>query len=186
MGVGVTAITLLLVLIATRYPKLIGRRGAYAATGVVVCGNEVLLAFNPRQKRWLPPGSHIHGVQEPHEVVLAAIEREGGCTAQFHPCHDPVRPIDNFSKQVPQPFLVQKEYQILSEGHVFHYDFFYLLTVQDHNAPRPAAHDKKWVTLEALEDIVNNGETYPDVLRVVKRGFEIISKHVENAPGRTK
>lgn len=152
-------------------------RNSYAATGIVFNANytKVLLAYHERQKRWIPPGSHINGVEYFHEIVLESAKRETGYSVKFHESHDYEKYTDANCCVVPSPFSVQIETQIIGEGHETHYDALYIL-VADENEEilKPGTHRVKWLEISKLEEFSRRNNTYPDVVQSVNDALKII------------
>ena len=150
---------------------------SYAATGIVFNTDftKVLLAYHERQKRWIPPGSHVEGVQYFHEVVLESAKRETGYTVKFHESHDYEKYSDANCCVVPSPFSVQVETQIDGEGHRTHYDALYIL-VADENEEilKPGTHKIKWLATKNLEAFARRSNTYPDVVQSVHEALKLI------------
>lgn len=152
-------------------------RNSYAATGIVFNANytKVLLAYHERQKRWIPPGSHISGVEYFHDIVLKSAKRETGYSVRFHESHDYEKYTDANCCVVPCPFSVQIETQIDGEGHGTHYDALYIL-VADENEEilKPGTHKVKWLEIGKLEAFSRRNNTYPDVVQSVNDALKII------------
>lgn len=150
---------------------------SYAATGIVFNTDftKVLLAYHERQKRWIPPGSHVEGVQYFHEVVLESAKRETGYTVKFHESHDYEKYSDANCCVVPSPFSVQVETQIDGEGHRTHYDALYIL-VADENEEilKPGTHKIKWLATKNLEAFARRSNTYQDVVQSVHEALKLI------------
>lgn len=161
------------------------KKNSYAATGIVFSKDykKILLAYHDRQLRWIPPGSHVDGVYAFHEVVLESVKRETGYSVKFHESHDYEQYSDNNCCILPCPFSVQEEIQIAGEGHDRHYDFLYILVVQDDKEPvKPGTHKVRWVDLEELKQFVRCNNTYPDVLQSMEDALKFIKqKEKENA-----
>lgn len=160
-------------------------KNSYAATGIVFNRDykKILLAYHEKQLRWIPPGSHVDGVLAFHEVVLKSVKRETGYSVRFHESHDYEQYSDNNCCILPCPFSVQEEIQIKGEGHNRHYDFLYILVVQDDKEPvKPGSHRTRWVDLEELKNFVRCNNTYPDVLQSMEDALKFIKqKEKENA-----
>ena len=156
------------------YPKLLGGDDhAYAASAIVFNEKEeILLIFNPNQNRWLPPSTHVHKGEFPHEEAKKSIFSEAGYSIDFHESHDIEKHIDRFSTQIPQPFAAQIEHQEAGEGHSIHYDFFYLFCISSLIESQGGKHHHKWVTMTTLIHMANCGETYPDVVKVIEKAKE--------------
>lgn len=151
---------------------------SYAATGIVFNKEytKVLLAYHERQKRWIPPGSHIEGVQYFHDIVLQSTERETGYRANFHESHDYEKYKDANCCVVPCPFSVQIETQIEGEGHETHYDVLYILIADEtQNNLKPGTHQIRWLSINELEEYAMHNSTYPDVVQSVKDALKIIN-----------
>lgn len=151
---------------------------SYAATGIVFNKEytKVLLAYHERQKRWIPPGSHIEGVQYFHDIVLQSTERETGYRANFHESHDYEKYKDANCCVVPCPFSVQIETQIEGEGHETHYDVLYILIADEtQDILKPGSHQIKWLGINELEEYAMHSNTYPDVVQSVKDALKIIN-----------
>ena len=150
---------------------------SYAATGLVFNNDftKVLLAYHERQKRWIPPGSHVEGVQYFHDVVLKSAQKETGYTVRFHESHNYEKYTDANCCVVPCPFSVQVETQIDGEGHRTHYDALYIL-VADENEEilKPGTHKIKWLSTKRLEAFARRNDTYPDVVQSVSEALKLI------------
>lgn len=150
---------------------------SYAATGIVFNSDytKVLLAYHERQKRWIPPGSHIDGVEYFHDIVLRSATRETGYRVRFHESHDYEKYTDANCCVVPCPFSVQIETQIDGEGHGTHYDALYIL-IADENEEilKPGTHKTKWLAVSKLEAFARRNNTYPDVVQSVNDALRII------------
>lgn len=151
---------------------------SYAATGIVFNKDytKVLLAYHDRQKRWIPPGSHVFGVEYFHDVVLRSTERETGYAVEFHESHDYEEYRDANCCVVPCPFSVQIETQIEGEGHEFHYDALYILVADEkQNIHKPGTHKTQWCEISELTQIARRNDTYPDVIQSVNDALKIIN-----------
>lgn len=151
---------------------------SYAATGIVFNKDytKVLLAYHDRQKRWIPPGSHVCGVEFFHDVVLQSTERETGYAVEFHESHDYEEYRDANCCVVPCPFSVQIETQIDGEGHEFHYDALYILVADEkQNIHKPGTHITKWCEISELPQITRRNDTYPDVIQSVNDALKIVN-----------
>lgn len=161
------------------------KKNSYAATGIVFNKDykKILLAYHDKQLRWIPPGSHVDGVFAFHEIVLQSVKRETGYSVKFHESHDYEKYSDNNCCILPCPFSVQEEIQIEGEGHERHYDFLYILVVEDDMEPvKPGTHKVKWLDLEELKKYVMGNNTYPDVLQSMEDALKFIKqKEKENA-----
>ena len=150
---------------------------SYAATGIVFNTHftKVLLAYHERQKRWIPPGSHINGVEYFHEIVLESAKRETGYSVKFYESHDYEKYTDANCCVVPSPFSVQIETQITGEGHETHYDALYIL-VADENEEilKPGTHRIKWLEISRLEAFSRRNNTYTDVVQSVNDALKIV------------
>lgn len=177
IAVIVFVVSCLIIWIYEKFPKYLGIGGSFAATALVFNGeNKTLLVFNPRQKKWVPPGIHIKGKHRPHLVVLEAVKCETGYDAKLHSWHSQTKQIDRYSVEVPQPFYILEETQLDGEGHKFHTDLFYVCVVTRDDNPG-GIHDNKWYSLNEVNSLVENKKTYPDVLMLVKKAYdEVISK----------
>lgn len=161
-----------------RYPKYFGKKGSFAVTALIFNNKkEILLIHHRRQKKWVPPGKHLEKSLKPHEEILNAVKEETGYNAEFHPFHNITAPkiIDRFSTEVPQPFYILEETQLPKEGHVFHYDLFYICKVNHNEKGLKGSERKEWIPLENLDDLVGKQQTYPDVKRIAIKAFEVIS-----------
>lgn len=162
---------------------------SYAATGIVfnMDFTKVLLAYHDKQKRWIPPGSHIDGVKYFHEVVLESATRETGYKVCFHESHDYEKYTDANCCVVPCPFSVQIETQIDGEGHRTHYDALYIL-VADENEEimKPGTHKTKWLEIGKLEPFARRNNTYPDVVQSVNDALKIINGKKGETPDEKK
>lgn len=151
---------------------------SFAATGIVFnySFTKVLLAYHEKQKRWIPPGSHIEGVQYFHEVVLESARRETGYSVRFHESHDYEKYSDANCCVVPCPFSVQVETQIEGEGHGTHYDALYIL-VADENEDilKPGSHSTRWLSIDSLEAFARRNDTYPDVVQSVHEAIKFVN-----------
>lgn len=151
---------------------------SYAATGIVFNADytKVLLAYHERQKRWIPPGSHIDGVQYFHDIVLESTTRETGYKVTFHESHDYEKYIDANCCVVPSPYSVQIETQIDGEGHETHYDALYILMADENEEIlKPGTHKIKWISISKLDSFAKGNNTYPDVVRSVNDALKIIN-----------
>lgn len=151
---------------------------SYAATGIVFNSDytKVLLAYHEKQKRWIPPGSHIKGVEYFHKVVLESTTRETGYTVKFHESHDYEIYTDANCCVVPCPFSVQIETQIDGEGHGTHYDALYILKADENEEIlKPGTHKTKWLSISKLEAFARRNNTYPDVVQSVSDALKIIN-----------
>lgn len=154
---------------------------SYAATGIVFNTNytKVLLAYHERQKRWIPPGSHIEGIEYFHQVVLESAKRETGYTVRFHESHNYEKYADANCCIVPCPFSVQVETQIEGEGHEIHYDALYILIADDQEEIlKPGTKKIKWLEIKKLENFARHNNTYPDVVQSVNDALKIIKSHM--------
>ena len=152
---------------------------SYAATGIVFNNDytKILLAYHARQKRWIPPGSHVEGVQYFHEVVLESATRETGYTVRFHESHDYEKYVDANCCVVPCPFSVQVETQIDGEGHEIHYDALYILIADEHEEIlKPGTHKTKWLSISKLDAFAKRNDTYPDVVQSVNDALKFINE----------
>lgn len=174
--------SVILYMFAKRFPSLLGEKNCYAATGIVFdkTYTYILLAYHEKQKRWIPPGSHIKGTLYFHEEVLKSAKRETGHHVEFVELNDYQDYKDDNCRVVPQPYSVQIETQIPHEGHDEHYDLLYILIAdKDENIERPGTHKIKWVTYEQLKQEAKKGNTYQDVVQSVETALEYIKKRGE-------
>lgn len=158
---------------------------SFAATGIVFNQDfsKVLLAYHEKQKRWIPPGSHVEGVKYFHEVVIDSAKKETGYDVRFHQSHDYEKYSDANCCVVPCPFSVQVETQIEGEGHQTHYDALYIL-VADENQEilKPGTHKIKWLPINKLRSYARRNDTYPDVVQSVQEAL----KFIESKKGETQ
>ena len=142
----------------------------------------ILLAYHEKQKRWIPPGSHVVGVKYFHEEVLESIHRETGYQQiSFVELSDYEAYKDDNCCIVPGPYSVQIETQIPFEGHNEHYDLLYILVAgKDENIKKPGTHKTKWVTFAQLQEEAKKGNTYPDVVRSVEIALQYIRRREKN------
>lgn len=164
-------------------------RNSFAATGIVFNATytKVLLAYHEKQKRWIPPGSHIDGVEYFHDIVLQSATRETGYTVKFHESHDYEKYIDANCCVVPCPFSVQVETQVEGEGHETHYDALYIL-IADENEEilKPGTHKIKWLEISKLDKFAKRNNTYPDVVQSVNDALKIINEQRGGTQNGTK
>lgn len=164
-----------------RWPKILGIKTAYAATGIVFNHDytKILLSYHKKQQMWIPPGGHIRDTELLHEKVIEYIKKESGYAPKFISFHDDSK-FDNICTIVPQPFRVQIEKQTTSEGHKDHYDFLYILTADEKDQNVTHSLDSKWYTLDEIKALVGRRETYNDVLDIVNVALKIV-KEVKNS-----
>ncbi len=149
----------------SRYPRFFGMGDALAVSMIIFDGDGKLLVYcSGRQRKWIPPGTHVRRGEPPHEAALRSVREDTGYEAAFHPWHDALRQLDRIVTQVPQPYTVQVEHQLPWEGHTTHYDMVYIGTVSSQN-PSGAGQSHAWVTLDELR----TRETYPDVITLAER-----------------
>lgn len=156
-------------------PKFLGIKTAYVATGIVfnIDYSEVLLSYHKNQKMWIPPGGHISSNKWLHDTVIELIKEESGYDVEFFPFHDS-KEFDNICVVVPQPFRVQIENQIPSEGHQTHYDFLYIFTVKERTQSQEHTLESKWVPIDEVEIMASKRETYKDVADIIKAALAIV------------
>jgi len=172
IGFGVILFVSLLIVIIDRYPKYFGIAHALAASVLVFRGNEILLVYNSRQHKWIPPGTHVRIGAQPHKAAIREVKEDSGYEIRFHEWHRREESIDRLVTQVPQPFYVQMEMQLPGEGHMIHYDLIYVGLVDNEN-PTQGRTNHKWVSLDNL----TTEDTYPDVIRVAHLVYaELISQ----------
>lgn len=158
-----------------KYPKALGMKTSYAATGIVFSSDysEVLLTYHKNQKMWIPPGGHAMKTEWLHNKVVSLIKTESGYDVEFFPFHVS-HVFDNICTVVPQPFRVQVEKQIKGEGHDTHYDFLYIFTVKSDSQDNHSQ-NVKWVPIEQIDNLASRRETYQDVADIVKAALDIIN-----------
>ncbi len=158
-----------------KYPKALGMKTSYAATGIVFNSDysEVLLTYHKNQKMWIPPGGHAMKTEWLHDKVVSLIKAESGYDVEFFPFHVS-HVFDNICTVVPQPFRVQVEKQIKGEGHDTHYDFLYIFTVKSNSQDNPSQ-NVRWVPIEQIDNLASRRETYQDVADIVKAALGIIN-----------
>lgn len=165
-------VSCLIIWIYEKFPKYLCIWGSFAATALVFNNEkQTLLVFNPRQKMWVPPGTHFKGKHRPDLVVLEAVKRETGYKAELHALHSQRRLIDRFSVEVPQPFYILEETQLAGEGHNFHTDLFYVCVIKN-NDNSEGAHNNRWFSLDEVRSLVKDRNTYPDVLKLVEKAHD--------------
>lgn len=152
---------------------------SFAATGIVLNKEytKALLIYNKTQNRWVPPGSHVLGVQHVHKLVKESARRETGYSIKFHESHNHEEFDDANCCRVPCPFFVQVEKNIYGDKHKEHYDFLYIL-IADEFEHRTNGGNKspQWFTVDTIDEFVNRGLTYPDVLNCVKCALQIVKR----------
>lgn len=175
----VILMSIFLYFLGNRFPSLLGEKCSYAATGIVFDNtfNYILLAYHEKQKRWIPPGSHVKGILYFHHEVLTSAHRETGYQVRFVELSDYQEYKDDNCCIVPKPYSVQIETQIPYEGHIEHYDLLYILVAdKEENIQKPGTHKIKWVTYEQLNEEARKGNTYPDVVRSVEIALKYINE----------
>ncbi|MBE2320699.1 hypothetical protein DVA67_032365 [Solirubrobacter sp. CPCC 204708] len=172
------------------------RGGRYAVEAIVLDEqHHLMLYWHHFHQRFLPPGGRMGRLELPHIAIRHRLaERVGLSDSQYE--FDPrfqavdVResPFLGRVRRVPAPFLVQVESHNQRRLVRLHYDFIYVLRTLGPYQPPPSA-DVVWtnvcfVDLATLENMVQNAETFPDVLDAYKRVLRVLTgPHVHGEPG---
>ena len=167
-------ISLVVMYFAMRFPRFFGRNCTLCATSIVFKGNEVLLVYHPRHKKWLLPGAHLESNQHPHQAAIEAVKREAGYAVAFHEWHDLQINLDRLVVRVPQPWSVLLEKQFPGEGHEYHYDLFYICVADEDCSANGGQHDHKWVSVSEL--VASDFNTYPDIVNLVIRAYDFVQQ----------
>lgn len=170
------AVFLIILDLYQQYPTVFGVRWRYAATGIIIKNNSVLLIWHPFYKCWLPPGSRVPFQEYPHVAVQKAIFRETGYESEFlHGIHHAIKQIDRETKQLPQPYYVALETEGHRGGIKEHYDFYYMCRVTQ-KKPQKNALDHVWTKINDLESLVLKGELNNDVKSIIVSAYKEVSQ----------
>lgn len=113
------------------------------ASAIVRGPRGVLLHRHKRLRRWLQPGGHIDGDEQPHAAAVRETAEETGVRA-WHPA--------------VEPFLLHIDVHEVAYGHI-HLDLRYLLrSGDDEPAPRAGeSPEAAWFSLTGAEEIADPG-----------------------------
>lgn len=113
------------------------------ASAIVRGPRGVLLHRHKRLRRWLQPGGHIDGAEEPHEAAVRETAEETGVRA-WHPADG--------------PRLMHVDVHEVAYGHI-HLDLRYLLRADD-DEPAPQAGESQevdWFSLGDADQVADPG-----------------------------
>jgi 8-oxo-dGTP pyrophosphatase MutT (NUDIX family) len=159
-------------LIVFRYQSLLGIIWRYAATAIVLRGDEVLMIYHPFYSKWLPPGSRVHFQEYPEMAVKRAVLEETGYEVIFDPSvHYPEKSVDRDTWQLPQPYYVAREEEGHRSGVKIHYDFYYVCRTTGQKPQRRGTLDHKWFSVMDIRQLVDEGSLFPDVGRLIERAL---------------
>lgn len=140
----------------------------------------MLMIFNPKHGKWLPPGGHVimRKGEIPHHLVKQRIKTETGFETEgpnpqveFDGFHDEERTMTVHGhleiKRMPQPRLVLYEQQPQLPCHCkWHYDLFYLFNLDDNEEPHERSqYERRWFSKVQIHELVSgqNPRTYSNV-----------------------
>ena len=159
--------------------------GRYAVEALILNdADELLMCWHPHHKCMIPPGGRVGRTEFPHDAIRRRLQARIGLAAtQYH--FDPRfhHGLDSNSgdlgrvQRVAAPFMVQRELHKQRTLSRFHYDFIYVLRLSD---PAPNFDKAKFapvhfVNLGALEQMVAQRRTFPDVLDLYNRTLSVIA-----------
>lgn len=158
--------------------------GRMAVEALILAPDDKLLLYrHPYHDNFIPPGGRISPKELPEDGLQRALKERVGLNEtdfSFHPIiHNRNRhKVGHLGKveRVVTPFIIQKELKQQRLLKRFHYDFIYVLQLDDtimqfpDNEYRPF----KFVDLKELEEIERKKDTFPDVVDAYKRVLFIL------------
>jgi ADP-ribose pyrophosphatase YjhB (NUDIX family) len=159
--------------------------GRYAVEALILNdANELLMYWHPHHKCMLPPGGRVGRAEFPHDAIQRRLQtRIGLVPTQYH--FDPRfhHGLDTNSgdlgrvQRVAAPFMVQRELHKQRTFSRFHYDFIYVLRLSDPvpNFDKAKCVPVHFVNLDALEQMITQRRTFPDVLDLYRRTLAVIA-----------
>ncbi|MEL9989809.1 MAG: NUDIX domain-containing protein [Thermoproteus sp.] len=133
------------------------------ASGILIEDGKVLLIRHKRLGVWLYPGGHVEPNETPSEAVVREFAEETGLE---------VRPqgrtlgisTDDVAEEEPLPFAILRETVKYPEEVHIHYDLIFLV-----KRVGGTLREGVWFSKKELDGL----KTYPNVLAVLKRAFEV-------------
>lgn len=121
--------------------------GHITASGLVLHAAKMLLVRHPFLKKWLQPGGHIEAGEIALEAAKREVLEETGFATQVHEWHKRhSAPFDIDIHRIP----ANKQKQ---EAEHLHYDFRYLLCLDETRTPKAAAsHPTHWADLKDIDE----------------------------------
>lgn len=126
--------------------------GHITASGIVVKDGRMLMIYHTYLQKWLQPGGHVDEGETPLHAAIREVLEETGISCKLHPWHEKNQlPIDINIHTIPTNPTKQ-------EWEHFHYDFRYLLCVDDSQAIKTEKdHEISWLkTRNINEDNLEN------------------------------
>jgi len=153
-------------------------RNHYVATGYIYDRNtdRFLLILHKKSWKWLPPGGHLNGGEEPHKGVQREILEETGVEGRILDLLETPQVETPATAQLPTPFCILYEKisaEIEGEEHM-HIDFVYVVEInlsEPLNLRPEEILLAKWVASEDIDHL----DTYENVKQVC-RAISSISK----------
>src|SRR3981081_4294105 len=153
-------------------------RNHYVATAYVYDSNtdRFLLILQKKSWKWLPPGGHLNGGEEPHKGVQRELLEETGVEGRILDLLEMPQVETQATAQLPTPFCILHEKisaEIEGEEHM-HIDFVYVVEInlsEPLNLRPEEISLAKWVASEDIDHL----DTYENVKQVC-RAISSISK----------
>jgi 8-oxo-dGTP diphosphatase len=153
-------------------------RNHYVATAYVYDRNtdRFLLILQKKSWKWLPPGGHLNGGEEPHKGVQRELLEETGVEGRILDLLETPQVESQATAQLPTPFCILYEKisaEIEGEEHM-HIDFVYVVEInlsEPLNLRPEEISLAKWVASEDIDHL----DTYENVKQVC-RAISSISK----------
>lgn len=162
-----------------RFPRFFGEKCSFAVIAIIFdeTFSKVILVYNKRQKKKIPPGGHAKSEKKLHEFVKEKVKEETGIECDFilNKFHDYE---DRICISVPQPFAVQIEIQTDDEGHDEHYDFIYLMKA-DSSQALTQSHQANWYSVDEIEEMADRRATYQDVYKMINSAKEFLINQLD-------
>lgn len=147
--------------------------------------NRLLFYSHPYHRIFLPPGGRVKGNEFPDQALENRLKERIGLKKEhyqfdkkLHPTFDEDNNIGRVQR-VPTPFIIQRELRKQRLFKSFHYDFIYVLNTAiniDQLSKTSKYEPLKFMNYDAVEKMVADRRTFPDVLDAYKRILAILNE----------